>query len=100
MIDFEIPEDAKKLRERVRAFVHEECIPVEERLVVDHSRFDEELRALRAKAREQGLWCPFIPEEWAGWGFVRSRMRSYRWNSGRVVWALWRSTRRDRTTRR
>ena len=28
-IDFEIPDDAKALRERVRQWVHDECIPAE-----------------------------------------------------------------------
>jgi acyl-CoA dehydrogenase len=31
-IDFEIPEDAKAIRDKVRAFVHDECIPAEEQL--------------------------------------------------------------------
>ena len=31
-IDFEIPPEAKAVRERVRQWVHDECIPAEKRL--------------------------------------------------------------------
>lgn len=66
MIDFEIPQDAKDVRERVRKFVQEECIPAEETLTADN--FAETLAALRKSARAQGLWCPFFPTEWGGMG--------------------------------
>ncbi|MCA6330518.1 MAG: acyl-CoA dehydrogenase family protein [Phenylobacterium sp.] len=66
-IDFEIPEDAKAIRERVRRWVHEECIPAEKRLV-DRESFKVVLAELRAKARSQGLWRPFIPKEYGGMG--------------------------------
>lgn len=66
MIDFEIPPDAKAIREKVRQFVQNECIPAEQEL--EHRDFDEVLRELREKARAQGLWCPFIPKEWGGMG--------------------------------
>ena len=66
-IDFEIPEDAKAMRERVRRWVHEECIPAEKRLV-DRESFKVVLAELRAKARSQGLWSPFIPKEHGGMG--------------------------------
>ncbi|MCA3726686.1 MAG: acyl-CoA dehydrogenase, partial [Phenylobacterium sp.] len=46
-IDFEIPEDAKAMRERVRRWVHEECIPAEKRLV-DRESFKVVLAELRA----------------------------------------------------
>lgn len=66
MIDFEIPEDAKIVRETVRKFVREHCIPAEDGLTAE--TFDEKLAALRVKARDAGLWCPFIPEEHGGMG--------------------------------
>ena len=31
-IDFEIPPEAKAIRERVRQWVHDECIPAEQEL--------------------------------------------------------------------
>ncbi len=66
-IDFEIPEEAKQVRARVRAWVHDECIPAEARLK-DKESFKAVLAELRAKARARGLWCPFIPKEHGGMG--------------------------------
>jgi acyl-CoA dehydrogenase len=66
-IDFEIPAEAKAIRERVRKWVHEECIPAEKRLV-DKESFKTVLAELRDKARGQGLWLPFIPKEYGGMG--------------------------------
>ena len=65
-IDFEIPEEAKAIREKVRQWVHDECIPAEKEL--DEKPLDEVLGKLRAKARAQGLWCPFVPKEYGGMG--------------------------------
>jgi acyl-CoA dehydrogenase len=66
-IDFEIPEEAKAIRARVRAWVHDECIPAEAELLAGRD-YKEVLGELRAKARAQGLWCPFIPKEHGGMG--------------------------------
>ena len=66
MIDFEIPEDARVVRNKVRKFVQEECHPAEEVCTADN--FEETLSGLRRKSREQGLWCPFIPVEHGGMG--------------------------------
>ncbi|MEO0983368.1 MAG: acyl-CoA dehydrogenase family protein [Pseudomonadota bacterium] len=66
-IDFEIPEDAKEVRARVRTWVQEECIPAEQRML-DGAPYKEVLAELRRKARSQGLWCPFIPKEHGGMG--------------------------------
>ena len=65
-IDFEIPAEAKAIRERVRQWVHDECIPAEQQL--DSKSLDDVLTPLRKKARSQGLWCPFIPQEYGGMG--------------------------------
>src|SRR5712691_2233838 len=65
-IDFEVPAEAKAIREKVRKWVQEECIPAEKEL--DSKPFDEVLGKLRTKARAQGLWCPFIPKEYGGMG--------------------------------
>jgi acyl-CoA dehydrogenase len=67
MIDFEIPDDAKAMRLRVRQWVHDECIPAEKRLI-DGEDYKTVLDQLRAKARSQGLWLPFIPVEHGGMG--------------------------------
>ena len=68
MIDFEIPDADRAVRDKVRTFVQEECIPAEPELHDDPSRFDEVLAKLRSSARSQGLWCPFVPTEWGGMG--------------------------------
>ncbi len=65
-IDFEIPAEAKAIREQVRKWVHDECIPAEESLLT--RPYKEVLGELRTKARAQGLWCPFIPTEYGGMG--------------------------------
>ena len=66
-IDFEIPEEAKAIRARVRAWVQDECIPAEKRLK-DKESYKQVLAELRTKARAQGLWLPFIPKEHGGMG--------------------------------
>ncbi|HLZ75420.1 acyl-CoA dehydrogenase family protein [Phenylobacterium sp.] len=66
-IDFEIPPEAKAVRERVRQWVKDECIPAESR-IKDKESYKEVLGELRAKARAQGLWLPFVPKEYGGMG--------------------------------
>ncbi len=66
-IDFEIPAEAKAMRERVRTWVHDECVPAEKELLAGRD-YKQLLGELRGKARAQGLWCPFIPKEWGGMG--------------------------------
>jgi acyl-CoA dehydrogenase len=66
-IDFEIPAEAKAIRERVRKWVHDECIPAQEKLIAGGD-YKKILGELRKKARAQGLWCPFIPTEHGGMG--------------------------------
>lgn len=66
-VDFEIPAEAKAIREQVRKFVHDECIPAEQELIAGRP-YKEVLGELRAKARAQGLWCPFVPKEYGGMG--------------------------------
>jgi acyl-CoA dehydrogenase len=66
MIDFEVPPDAKEVRELARKFVDEFCIPAEAQL--SHRPEGEIVAELQEKARAQGLWCPFMPPEWGGMG--------------------------------
>jgi len=66
-IDFEIPDEAKAVRAKVRQWVHDECIPAEARLIAGED-YKTILNELRVKARAQGLWCPFIPPEHGGMG--------------------------------
>ncbi|MDB5476526.1 MAG: acyl-CoA dehydrogenase [Phenylobacterium sp.] len=66
-IDFEIPKEAQAIRERVRQWVKDECIPAEER-IKDKASYKAVLDELRGKARAQGLWLPFVPTEFGGMG--------------------------------
>ncbi len=66
-IDFEIPAEAKAIREKVRQWVHDECLPAEKRLAAG-ADYKSLLAELRAKARAQGLWLPFIPRDHGGMG--------------------------------
>ena len=66
-IDFEIPAEAKAVREKVRQWVNDECIPAE-KLIHDKDSYKSVLADLRQKARAQGLWLPFIPKEYGGMG--------------------------------
>ncbi|HEY0649612.1 acyl-CoA dehydrogenase family protein, partial [Phenylobacterium sp.] len=66
-IDFEIPAEAKAIREKVRQWVHDECIPAQER-IKDKASYKKVIDELRTKARAQGLWMPFVPKEYGGMG--------------------------------
>ena len=66
-IAFEIPPEAKAVRERVRQWVKDECIPAEKR-ITDKDSYKSVLAELRTKARAQGLWLPFVPKEYGGMG--------------------------------
>jgi len=70
-MDFTLPPHVQTLRLRIRDFVDRELIPLE----TEPSAYDEheniaeaQLRRLRAKAREQGLWCLSMPRERGGQG--------------------------------
>jgi acyl-CoA dehydrogenase len=66
-IDFEIPAEAQAIRAKVRQWVHDECTPAEQRLLKGDD-YKTVLSELRVKARAEGLWLPFIPEEYGGMG--------------------------------
>ena len=66
-IDFEIPAEAKAIRAKVRQWVHDECIPAQEK-IKDKASYKKVIDDLRKKARAQGLWMPFVPKEYGGMG--------------------------------
>ena len=70
-MDFTLPPDLEDYRRRVRAFVETEILPVE----ADRANWDEHeniaeapLAALRAKAKDAGLWALQMPKERGGQG--------------------------------
>ncbi len=76
-MDFTLSTQVEKCRQRVRAFVDEELIPLEG----DPASFDEHeniaeplLQRMRAKAKEQNLWSLQMPRERGGQGLSMSEM--------------------------
>jgi acyl-CoA dehydrogenase len=70
-MDFTLPTGIAALRDRIEAFVETQILPVE----ADRSAWDahenighEALERLRAKAREEGLWCLQLAPENGGLG--------------------------------
>ena len=68
MIDFAIPEDTRLLVETVRRFVAQEVQPLEQEVEALGEVPPEKLRALKAKARELGLFAMNMPEDVGGGG--------------------------------
>jgi acyl-CoA dehydrogenase len=66
VINFEIPADIQALRARVAAFIDEHVLPAEAE--IGARPYFDIVKDLQAKARAQGLWCPFVPTEWGGMG--------------------------------
>ena len=70
-MDFSLPPQIESLRQKTRAFIADEVLPVE----ADRANWDPHeniadapLEALRAKAKEAGLWSPQMPVERGGMG--------------------------------
>ena len=66
MIDFQIPDDVKELRQRVAAFIDDEILP-REREIGTRPFFDI-VADVQSLARARDLWCPFVPKEYGGMG--------------------------------
>ncbi|HUH59196.1 MAG TPA: acyl-CoA dehydrogenase family protein [Candidimonas sp.] len=78
-MDFTLSPQADSLREKIKAFVDRELIPLE----ADPASYDEHenigeplLRRMRVKAREQGLWSLQMPRERGGQGLDMAGMAS------------------------
>ena len=69
MVDFSLPEPLETLRGQVRTFIDEEVLPKEAQVFEeDQAQKRDTLNALRAQAKEAGLWTPHLPEEMGGKG--------------------------------
>ena len=68
MIDFSLPDDSRLLVETVRKFVETEVQPLEEATEHDARIPPEELKRVKAKAQELGLYAMNMPEEVGGGG--------------------------------
>ncbi len=66
-IDFTLPPDVTAVRERVRAFMQDEVAAAERRMRTEGG-WRKGYAALRARAKEIGLWAPHMPREFGGMG--------------------------------
>jgi acyl-CoA dehydrogenase len=68
MFDFSLSPEVRDLRERTAAFVRDEVVPLEA-AVDEHGGLPaDQLRALRQKARDAGIYAPHVGREWGGVG--------------------------------
>jgi acyl-CoA dehydrogenase len=69
-MDFDLPPGTEAIRQRVRAFVREEVLPLEPS--EEEGLPPEVLAGVRAKARAAGVWAPQLPREYGGLGLDTS----------------------------
>ena len=67
-MNFELPEELKRLQESTRRFVDEELMPLEQRYADAHDMPDDVRARLQARAKELGFWAFDLPEEYGGGG--------------------------------
>lgn len=69
-MDFVIGEELSELRQRVRTFVDERILPVEDQIIAEDQATENSatLKDLQRQAREAGLWTPHLPVEHGGLG--------------------------------
>jgi acyl-CoA dehydrogenase len=68
-MEYHDSEQAQELAERARAFMDEVVIPTEREYLGEGVGFDV-IDDLREEARERGIYCPQIDEEWGGQGYA------------------------------
>ncbi len=70
-IDFTFPPEIETLRQRVREFIAEVVRPAEAEIAAhegDRRFLIQSIVAMRAAARDRGLWLPHMPKEYGGMG--------------------------------
>ncbi|MCA9565717.1 MAG: acyl-CoA dehydrogenase family protein, partial [Myxococcales bacterium] len=68
-MEFSLPPELETLRNRVRAFVDSQVVPVEEQLIAqDRDGSPALLRELQDRVKGEGLWTPHLPAEYGGLG--------------------------------
>jgi acyl-CoA dehydrogenase len=68
VVSYADSERAQELGERARQFVDDEVIPVEREHLGEGPVSESVIGELRKSAREYGVYCPQIPEEYGGMG--------------------------------
>ena len=92
-MDFSLPPEIEDLRQRIRAFVTAEILPLE----ADPAAYDDHenirldlLEELRTKARAQGLWALQMPKARGGnRGLGFSLMNTLLWRNPSAQFILW-----------
>src|SRR5262245_2469245 len=80
--------DAKPgMRAAYRAFMEEHVYPAEQVLAREDEAADEALRALRTRAKAEGLWAPHLPREAGGTGAGFLAYADLNEEIGRSLWA-------------
>ena len=87
MIDFTIPAELQEIRQRVAAFIDAHVLPAEAQ--IGARPYFGIVAELQAKARADGLWCPFIPVEWGGMGLGHLANAVVQIEVGRSPLAAW-----------
>ncbi len=75
------------MREAYRAFMEEHVYPAEPALAREDEAADELMRALRARAKAEGLWAPHLPPEAGGTGGGFLAYADLNEEIGRSLWA-------------
>jgi acyl-CoA dehydrogenase len=66
-MDFSIPDPLRELQGRYREFVRRHVMPLEKRLASERwTALEPALREVRAQAKRDKLWAPFLPKEYGG----------------------------------
>lgn len=67
-MDFSVPPRVAELLPRIRSFVEERVLPLEQRLDEDWSVLGRELESVREEVRRHGWWAPFLDKQHGGMG--------------------------------
>ena len=68
-MNFEIQKEVLDLKEKIRAFIRENIIPLENEYDYNTGRLPERVvREARAKVKSEGLWTPHLPKSEGGLG--------------------------------
>ena len=66
---YQLPEDLKMLQTQIRDFIRREIIPLERKLDPEDIELpEEEYERLSKIAKDAGMWCMGVPEEYGGGG--------------------------------
>jgi acyl-CoA dehydrogenase len=67
-MDFQLPADLQALRDRLRAFIRHEVVPLESQEQDEAGLSPAALAEVRRKAKAAGVWAPQLPREYGGLG--------------------------------